>query len=506
MNPETPKKSVPKKGRKRKGEEASQFCRVCYRPFVIAYGNFPSSKTGYISTENIFTVPQKKGLTKPLSSYLEDLGFHLESGEQFSTRVCSPCGTKVRAAATTVYLLKTNLNQPAPSISVVQNEVNERSKRMSKSPHQTQQKKMLRSSSPPKKSAAKRSLCLPQDENISGKGLRRSLASNEVFQAIENTTVESSINDEITTLAHETQQKAELTVLVKDANPIQDYRSKAHPKSGTEVKDETPVDPAVCSLIKNVVKKNWKTVSNILVMKIKEAKPYVQQAVRKVIDKEFANLCKVGRSILRKRAPKELVEFSNEKLAQEVSTECPMWNSCLVGACGINENIQDAGNTNSIAVATAVVAKRRHQRMSAFAYRISSILMHSGAKEADFTRLNRLGLCMSHKETLVKQKEMGKHYDEKVQTWRGEAILRNKAASLIDEVSAKQDESSIKMTVELAKDCSHYSDEAFNLCRKVFADKSQENLTKESLQEAKLEVLTGPLYRYLNIFPFSKLV
>lgn len=197
MNPETPKKSVPKKGRKRKGEEASQFCRVCYRPFVIAYGNFPSSKTGYISTENIFTVPQKKGLTKPLSSYLEDLGFHLESGEQFSTRVCSPCGTKVRAAATTVYLLKTNLNQPAPSISVVQNEVNERSKRMSKSPHQTQQKKMLRSSSPPKKSAAKRSLCLPQDENISGKGLRRSLASNEVFQAIENTTVESCINDDI---------------------------------------------------------------------------------------------------------------------------------------------------------------------------------------------------------------------------------------------------------------------------------------------------------------------
>lgn len=83
MNPETLKKSVPKKGRKRKGEEASQFCRVCYRSFVTAYRNFPSSKTGYISTENIFMVPQKKGLKKPLSSYLEDLGFHLESGEQF---------------------------------------------------------------------------------------------------------------------------------------------------------------------------------------------------------------------------------------------------------------------------------------------------------------------------------------------------------------------------------------------------------------------------------------
>ena len=96
---------------------------------MITYGNF-SSKTGYISTENIFTVPQKKGLTKPLFSYLEDLGFHLETGEQFSTRVCSPCGTKVRAAAAAVYLLKNNLNQPAPSTSIP-NELNDRSKRMS---------------------------------------------------------------------------------------------------------------------------------------------------------------------------------------------------------------------------------------------------------------------------------------------------------------------------------------------------------------------------------------
>ena len=126
MNPEKPKKSVPKKGRKRKGQEASQFCRICYRAFTISYGNFPTSKTGYISTENIFTVPQKKGLTKPLSSYLEDLGFHLDLGEQFSNRVCSPCGTKVRAAATAVEVLKANLNQPAPCIGVQ----NERSKRM----------------------------------------------------------------------------------------------------------------------------------------------------------------------------------------------------------------------------------------------------------------------------------------------------------------------------------------------------------------------------------------
>ena len=113
MNPGTLKKSVPKKGRKCKGQETSQFCRICYRPFPISYGNFPTCKTGYISTENIFMVPQKKGLTKPLSSYFGDLSFHLDLGEQFSNHVCSPCSTKVRAAAAIVEVLKANLNQPS---------------------------------------------------------------------------------------------------------------------------------------------------------------------------------------------------------------------------------------------------------------------------------------------------------------------------------------------------------------------------------------------------------
>ena len=73
----------------RKGENAKA---KKHRNFVeyaidlaISYGNFPTSKTGYISTENIFMVPQKKGLTKPLSSYFGDLSFHLDLGEQFQT-------------------------------------------------------------------------------------------------------------------------------------------------------------------------------------------------------------------------------------------------------------------------------------------------------------------------------------------------------------------------------------------------------------------------------------
>ena len=264
------------------------------------------------------------------------------------------------------------------------------------------------------------------EELRSSEGFCQSLGC-EVFQA--DTVKEPCIHDELATLHHEKQQKTELTVLVSDSNSeVSEEGSKEDPS--LKVKDKTPKDPVLRSLIKNTLKRNWRTVANILLLKIKEAKPFVQQALRNVIAKEIGVLCKSGKSILKNTSAKELIEFSNERVAGEVSKECPVWNSCVLGACGIWDNEDDPSNTNSVAIATAVVAKRRNKRMSAFAYRVSSILMHSGAKEADFTRLNRLGLCMSHKETLVKQKEMGKHYDEKVKSWRGDAILRKKHSGI----------------------------------------------------------------------------
>ena len=115
----------------------------------------------------------------------------------------------------------------------------------------------------------------------------------------------------------------------------------------------------------------------------------------------------------------------------------------MVGARGISLNeegeARETKDVNAIAAATAVVAKRRNNRMSAFTYRVSSMVMHSGAKEGNFTRLNRLGLCMSHKETLVKQREKGKHHDEKVKSWKENVISRKNSVALIDEILAKQE-------------------------------------------------------------------
>jgi hypothetical protein len=58
--------------------------------------------------------------------------------------------------------------------------------------------------------------------------------------------------------------------------------------------------------------------------------------------------------------------------------------------------------------------------MSALAHRVSVILLHSGAKRRDFLRLNRLGICMSHSETIKKQKEMGKSHDIQALMWKSE--------------------------------------------------------------------------------------
>ena len=65
------------------------------------------------------------------------------------------------------------------------------------------------------------------------------------------------------------------------------------------MKDKTPKVPVLHSLIKNTLKRNWKAVANILILKVKEAKPIVQQALLKVTGKEIGVFCKNGKSILK---------------------------------------------------------------------------------------------------------------------------------------------------------------------------------------------------------------
>lgn len=100
-------------------------------------------------------------------------------------------------------------------------------------------------------------------------------------------------------------------------------------------------------------------------------------------------------SILKGNTPIEVASFSNKILVREAELSCPFWMNCLHGVCnslGPGEESK-AKIINAMALSTAIVAKCRSQKMSIVAYRISTILLHSGVKFEDLKRLINLGFA-----------------------------------------------------------------------------------------------------------------
>ena len=104
--------------------------------------------------------------------------------------------------------------------------------------------------------------------------------------------------------------------------------------------------------------------------------------------KEFQSYSKTD-TVLKATSPDELIAFSNNLVVSETKVYCPLWNACITGAVGVKDNKNPTNiPVNEVALATAVVARPRHPKMSAVAYRISNLLIHSGATFQDITRLN----------------------------------------------------------------------------------------------------------------------
>ena len=115
-------------GESRKSRALRINCRMCGCCFKTQFGNFTS---GWISSENVFVAPTRKGETLPKWADLlkNELFVVLEEGESFSTRVCSPCGTKVRNCAAMLSQIREKLNTPTDNEQLL------RLKKLSKSPH-----------------------------------------------------------------------------------------------------------------------------------------------------------------------------------------------------------------------------------------------------------------------------------------------------------------------------------------------------------------------------------
>ena len=88
--------------------------------------------------------------------------------------------------------------------------------------------------------------------------------------------------------------------------------------------------------------------------------------------------------------------------------------ACIRSSCGTDlEDGQDS--TNTIALATATAARHRVGDLSAFHYRISTVLSHGGISFEGAVQLNKLGICMSLQKLVHLQRSRceNSHVEEK---------------------------------------------------------------------------------------------
>ena len=104
-------------------------------------------------------------------------------------------------------------------------------------------------------------------------------------------------------------------------------------------------------------------------------------------------------SILLTNKPDEITGFSSTVFLEELRIFCPVVYQLVLSACGAEESDAKTKGiaANSVALASATMSRLRNPKASAFHYRISTILFHSGAKHEDLVRLNRLGICRQNK-------------------------------------------------------------------------------------------------------------
>ena len=441
MSSSTPKKPVLNRAKKKSSDQSSvsDFCRLCKCSFKTIYGNFPSKstsgelseeqqpKTSYISTENIFNVSCRRGQERPsLNSILEQLGFTLLQSDLLSSRVCRKCATKVRNAEPAITFIRQELNRAHHSFEHQQegkfdqdkeNDVREeRFKRMAKSPHGSQKPKVSRTTV---EIGCEQNRDCSQStvENDGSKRIRPALGARRSL--VMTPGMEDKVKDVSEDLLSDKMFSNVLTTLESE-DAVKDKGFVRVIISDSRLTVRTPHDSLASSIIKNILKRKWQHVVNML-FKVEEAGPHLQDAITKAVNREFKWFCH-SNSTLTMKSPEQIVNYTNKSLLDETSKKCPIYYSCILGTAGLigKQKEMDWKTVNATAAATAVLAKKRNARMSAFAYRVSSILIHSGAKTADFTRLNRLGICMSHTETVKKQKEMGENFDAHVLRWKEE--------------------------------------------------------------------------------------
>ena len=211
-----------------------------------------------------------------------------------------------------------------------------------------------------------------------------------------------------------------------------------HPNGNVVTRN--PTNEKTVQIIRNLVNGCWAAVANaVFDHPEQEFQHELHHALKRKVNKEFQSYSR-SETVLKASDPDELSAFSNKLVVAEAKVYCPFWSASIMGATGVKDdkNVADNVPINQLALATAIVARTRNPKMSAVAYRISSLLIHSGATYQDITRLNKLGVCMSPQSTTDMQKKMGTNFDVKVLMWKSSNEDNNNMLRLLKEIITRQ--------------------------------------------------------------------
>jgi len=224
----------------------------------------------------------------------------------------------------------------------------------------------------------------------------------------------------------------------------------AYPNGDVVVKSN--LDPDSKNLIKNVALSQWKTAMNVA---FKHKHLYSEFVVKleSEVDKEMTEYSKSD-TILKISDPDQLAAFSNKILCREIETNCPLYSSVIKSAC--NAKAKPESTNNAMALATSSLARCRNPKMSALAYRISTILFHSGISYCDATRLHHLGISMSPQMAVDLHNKMGENSDYKVLLWKRKIEVSKTALLLLEEVKERQarredDDMIVEITIDVER-------------------------------------------------------
>ncbi len=417
---QTPTKPA-KRGRIAKNaDDRNSFCRLCKCSFKVQFGN--NQKNSQIATENLFKPSKNKEYIDKgtLAQMCETMGIKVTMSSQLSSRVCRACARKIRTASEHFKFIRAR----------IESELSTPINSPTTSPNPARFKRLL----PTTVSTPDRSPRLAKRHSSKVGITKKSL----------NFDVAEKQDDDDEDIYNEANRSKDNVLSALNVEELID-KSTTQVKTiilypGGKMETRSTFDEGIKEMIINLSRGNLKAVANI-VFNVQSFKEHLLEALRRNTKREFETYCQEkSESILKGNTPVEVASFSNKILVREAELLCPFWMNCLHGACNSSGPGKEGKVkiVNAMALSTAIAAKCRSQKMSLMAYRISTILLHSGVKFEDLKRLNKLGVCMSPAMIVHMEKRMAENCDTKVKFWKKQIEDIKAPMLLLNETMEKQ--------------------------------------------------------------------